>query len=238
MDAALGAIGAGLLLSWARAAAALLVVPILGGRPLPWPVALILSAAVATAVVPAGIPPAAASAPELALLALREAAIGLTLGLCARIAFAIFESAGGLVGAAAGLDRRPFSSLYALAGVGAFLCAGGHHALVSAIAGSFRACPVGAPLEATPFADAAAALFSSTFAGAVMVAAPAFVAALFAEAVAGISARVAPLAGIGESGAFLRAACVQVAAIAGLAAGVRLGVAILGEGLARAAGAS
>ena len=238
MDATLGAIGSGLLLVWARAAAALLVVPILGGRPLPWPVALILSAAIATAIGVPVVQPAASAPPELALLAAREAAIGLTLGLCARIAFAIFESAGGLVGAAAGLDRRPFSSLYALAGIGAFLCAGGHHALVSAIAGSFRACPAGAPLDAGPFADAAAALFSSTFAGAVMLAAPAFVAALFAEAVAGIAARVAPLAGFAENGAILRAACVQVAAIAGLAAGVRIGVALLGEGLARAGGAS
>jgi flagellar biosynthesis protein FliR len=238
VEPAFAAIGAALLLAWVRAVAVLLVAPILGGRPLPWPVALLLSGALASAF--AAAPPWAAEPPttELVLLAAREAGIGLSIGLCARIAFSIFESAGGLVGAAAGLERRAFTSLFTAVGAGAFLVAGGHHALVSAIAGSFRACPIGAPAGEAPSIDGAIALFSSTFAGAVMVAAPAFAAALVAESVAGIAARVSPLAGFEANAPALRAACVQIAALAVLAAAVRIGVDLIGTGLARAAGVS
>jgi flagellar biosynthesis protein FliR len=240
---ALGAVGMGLLLAWARAVAALLIIPILGGRPLPPVVALILSAAIAPVALPS--PPWLAEPPaaELVLLAAREVAIGAVLGASARIAFSIFESAGGLVGAAAGGrgligegagDAGPLGMLFALVGVGAFLLSGGHHAVVSAIAGSFRLCPVGTAIDAGTAIDGALALFSSAFAGAVMAAAPAFAAAIAVEAAAGIASRVAPLAGLELSAPAIRAVCVQVAAVAALVAAVRLGVDLLDAAMAGA----
>jgi len=243
-------IGAALLLVWVRAAFAMLIVPILGGRPLPKVVALILSAALSLAVAPAAFPFSEPSTAELVLLLAREATIGALFGLSARIAFSIFESLGGLVGAAAGTGGASmegdepsgaFAALYAAVGAGVFLTAGGHHALVSALASSFRSSPV-APslggLEMGAAAEGAVALFSSAFSFAVMLAAPAFAAALAIDAVAGIASRLAPLSGFDVNAPLIRSTGIQIAAVAIMTFAVRIGVEFLERGLTRAAGAS
>jgi flagellar biosynthesis protein FliR len=247
LDAQLDAIGVGLLLVWIRTAAVLLLAPILGGRPLPPWVALPLSAALSFAFAPGALGGAAMTPEGVLALALREAAAGAVLGLGARIAFSIFESAGQLVGAAADPGaaasrdpdaRSPFTLLYAMVGVGAFLLAGGHRALVLALDGSFRTCAVGAWDGGGAGADAAIALFSGAFAGAVMIAAPAFAAGLAADGAAAVAARLAPRAGLEASAPALRAVCVQLVAVGVLAVAVEAGVDFLNEGLARAAGVS
>jgi flagellar biosynthesis protein FliR len=242
---AFDAMGAGLILAWIRTAAVLLIVPILGGRPLPWWVALPLSAALSFAVCP-GSPRAVDITPHVLLaLAVREAAAGAVRGLSARIVFSIFESAGGLVGtawapeSAASGDpdaRSPFPLFFAMVGVGAFLVSGGHRALVLALDGSFRTCALGS--WEGDMGEGAIALFSGAFAGAVMISAPAFAAGLAADAAAAIASRLAPRAGIEASAPALRAICVQLAAIGVLAVAVQAGVDFLSEGLARAAGVS
>ena len=247
MDLLAGATGVGLLLVWVRTAAVLLIVPILGGRPLPWWVALPLSAALSFALAPGAVPGAALTSGTVLALAVREAAVGAVLGLSARIVFSIFESAGQLVGAAvdpeAATSRDPdarssYTLFFAMVGVGAFLAAGGHRALVLALNGSFRTCAVGASEGARAGADAAVALFSGAFAGAVMIAAPAFAAGLAADGVAAIAVRLAPRGGFEANAPVLRAVCVQLAAVGVLAVAVQAGVDFLNEGLARAAGVS
>jgi flagellar biosynthetic protein FliR len=201
-----------------------------------------LSAALSFALGP-GAPPAAALDPHVLLaLALREAAAGAVLGLGARIAFSIFESAGRLVGLAAAPDAAtlhdadassPFDLLFAMVGVGAFLLTGGHRALLLALEGSFRTCALGS-WEGTS-GEGAIALFSGAFAGAVMISAPAFAAGLAADAAAGIAARLAPRSCLEASAPALRAICVQLVAVGVLAVSVQAGVDFLSAGLARAA---
>lgn len=243
-DAQLDAMGVGLLLTWIRVGAVLLIVPILGGRPLPFWAALPLSAALSLALCP-GAPQTAETTPHVLLaLAVREAAAGAALGLSARIVFSIFESAGGLVEAAwapeAAASRdpdagSPFTLFFAMVGVGAFLATGGHRALVLALDGSFRTCALGA-FEGG--GGEAIALFSGAFAGAVMISAPAFAAGLAADAAAAIAARLAPSSGLEASAPVFRAICVQLAAVGVLAVAIQAGVDFLGAGLARAAGVS
>lgn len=242
MDAALDAAGTGLFLSWFRVAAVLLLVPILAGRPLPFWVALPLSAALSFALW-TGAPQRAGAEPLVfAALALREAAAGAVLGLTARVVFSVFDSAGRLVGVAADTaggrpsSGSPFGPLFSMVGVGAFLLSGGHRALILALDASFGTCALGA-WDGAGF-DGMVALFSGAFAGAVMIAAPAFAAGLAADAAAAVAVRLAPSSAIEADAPVFRAICVQIAAVAVLAVGVQAGVDFLREGLARAAGAS
>ena len=244
VDAALDAAGTGLFLAWVRIAAVLLLVPILAGRPLPFWVALPLSAVLSFAL-GTGTPQVVGAEPYVFLvLVLREAAAGAVLGLTARVVFSIFESAGRLVGVAAdtaGAGGRSssdssFGLLFAMVGVGAFLLTGGHRALILALDASFRTCALGAWDGAG--IDGMVALFSGAFAGAVMIAAPAFAAGLAADAAAAIAVRLAPRSAFEADAPVFRALCVQIAAVGVLAVGVQAGVDFLREGLARAAGAS
>jgi flagellar biosynthesis protein FliR len=236
------------LLLLIRIGVALRLTPFLGGRPLPWLPWAGLSVCVTLVLLPAVVAPGAARVDGLGtfvVLALRETLTGAALGLTARIAFSVLESAGGLLGAAlpavfagggATDERRsPLASLYVLFGTAAFLLMDGHHALLAALAGTIECLPPAAiPAAADPLAagiDGALALFAGAFAWAVMIAAPVFVAGLAAELLSGLATRIAPVLGQGVGSQGLRTVVVQLALIAFLGATVTAAVGFLREGI-------
>ena len=233
-----------------RVAVALRLTPFLGGRPLPLLPWAALSACLVLVLAPYSLvplDPAAIGVGGWLVLALREALTGALLGLAARLAFSVLELVGGLLGDALPtvfrLDRRgreqrsPIASFYVLFGTVAFLLMDGHHALISALAGSLAAFPPGGgatsgDLLATGL-ESLLGLFSGAFAFAVMVAAPVFVAGLAAEVLTGLTARIAPALGQGTGSQGLRTVAVQLALIAFLGVSVTGAVGFLRDGIER-----
>ncbi|MBW2277861.1 MAG: flagellar biosynthetic protein FliR [Deltaproteobacteria bacterium] len=231
-----------------RVGVALRLTPFLGGRPLPLLPWAALSVCLVMVLGPSALAPFDSSAVGLGgwlVLALREALTGAVLGLAAKLAFAVLELAGGLLGDAlpavfqangTGREQRsPIASFYVLFGTAAFLLMDGHHALISALAGSLVSFP---PVGAAPAGDllstgleSIVGLFSGAFAFAVMVAAPVFVAGLAAEVVTGLASRIAPALDQGAGSQGLRTIAVQLALVAFLGASVTAAVGFLRDGI-------
>jgi flagellar biosynthesis protein FliR len=231
-----------------RIGVALRLTPFLGGRPLPLLPWAALSACLVLVLAPTSLAPQEPSAAGIGLwiaMALREALVGAVLGLAARIAFSVLESAGGLIGDAlpavfrpgAGQveQRTPVASFYVLFGTAAFLAMDGHHALVSALAGSLSSFPPAGAAASGGLVevgfDSILVLFAGAFAFAVMVAAPVFVAGLAAEVLTGLGARIVPALGQGAGTQGVRTVVVQVALIAFLGVSVTAAVGFLRDGI-------
>jgi type III secretory pathway component EscT len=236
-----------------RIGVALRLTPFLGGRPLPLIPWAAISTALALVLAPLSLGPLEPASLGLGgwlVSAFREGLAGAALGLAARLAYSVLESAGGLIaaalpavfhGSADRSERRsPVAWFYVLFGTAAFLAMGGHRALISALAGSLVSFPLAGggstgDLLVVGF-DSALGLFAGAFAFAVMVAAPVFVAGLAAEVLTGLTARIAPALGQGVGSQGVRTIAVQLAMIAFLGAAVTAAVGFLRDGIARLIG--
>jgi flagellar biosynthesis protein FliR len=232
-----------------RFAVALRLTPFMGGRPVPLLACGGLGAALAMVILPLGTVSAigALGPGGLLLCALREAAIGAGLGAMARMAYSVLEIGGTLAGVATEIGGGPgddgppgpLATLYVMTGIAAFLLMGGHRVLVGGLAASVRLFPVaGGAGAGVPdgLLEGAVAILAGAFAFGVMMAAPLFVAGLFARIVIALVARAAP--GLTEAAGVqsLRSLVVQLTAIAVLGAGVFGGVEFLAGSLERIAG--
>jgi flagellar biosynthetic protein FliR len=223
-----------------RIGAALRLTPFFGGHPMPILPCLALSASLGVLLVPYTAPLDARDLGMLTFTALgiKEIFIGVVIGTLTRMAFAVFELAGGIshffaFAALPGGGQSPLATLYLLVGTGAFLVLRGHHGLIRGLAATIRAV---SPLElpgleslAGTGQDAAVHLFAAAMATAVLVAAPIFVAGLFAEVLVGVISRFVTGATSMDS-SLSRAVAVQLALVASLG----LAVVQAGELLQRA----
>jgi flagellar biosynthetic protein FliR len=94
-----------------------------------------------------------------------EAAVGLALGLAARLVFSCVEQAGHVMGQQMGIsmaneidptsDERsqPVGALLSMGFLLLFLATGGHHLLISVVARSYDALPAGQPLDTAAMAE-------------------------------------------------------------------------------------
>lgn len=147
------------MLAMARMLPVVLLVPYLGGRWVPWPVKLGLAAALVLFLSPSLSPTAPAEALALPTglllgLAVKEALLGLAIGVLAALFFFAAEMAGALIDAARGQtaatmlspglsDRdSPVSALVVLLVIVVYLTVGGHRLLVRSLAESFAIVPV------------------------------------------------------------------------------------------------
>ncbi len=205
-----------------RTGAALRLIPFFGGSPMPVLPWLALSAAVALALTPIAAATGDPAPGGLAWLALavKELFVGVAIGILVRLAFSVLEVAAGLVRIFSDSGRTesrdtpsaPLSVAYVLLAAAAFLLVGGHHGLISGLAGTFRCLPPGslqAPFE-TFGPSVAIGLFASAMGLAVLVSIPLLFAGAFAETFMGVVSRVAGNRG----GRALRVALVELAAIA------------------------
>ena len=158
------------LLAWMmvflRSLGVLLQLPVLAGRPIPIPVRLGLSVALATLLV--GIVPVAPvplALWQLVTAVVGEVLTGLALGFVARLAFAGIEMAGRVISTEIGLSAspglgvpepstEPLAALLSAFAIVMFFLLGGHQAVLTAFARSFQFAPAGGAVLHAGAADA------------------------------------------------------------------------------------
>lgn len=193
-----------------------------GGLPVfPW-LDLKVRAAATLALAAVALPVAAPAGESLPLVPLLvgEAVVGLGLGLAAALAFAAAAWAGGILGSVAGLnwaaDFTPDApagegsgaQLAAWLGVGGFLAAGGHLAIVAGLVDSVTRLPVGtlAATGGAGLADLVATLPTAALELSLALAAPALAAVMAFHVAAAIclrAVRFAPGPGLLQAAASL-----------------------------------
>jgi flagellar biosynthesis protein FliR len=172
-----------LVLALRGAAAALVLVALVGGIPRIVQAGLAVAVGVWSAVL------AGAPVPDdaLVLVAARELAIGTTLGLVAALPLIAAATAGRLVDLAAGARTRgPYGALFGVLAAAVFVGIDGHVAFVTAIATSFRDVPAVALAEPRVVATLGGLLPS-----AVQLAIPWLVTAAVVEIAKGVGVRLA-----------------------------------------------
>jgi flagellar biosynthesis protein FliR len=196
---------AGFLLPFLRVLALFVAAPILGHRALPMRARVAAAAAVAVVVAPLlpVAPGIALWSPTGMALAAQQVVIGLALGFCARLMFAVFEIAGEMIGLQMGLSFAGFFSpqggsetavgswLHTVAML-LFISMDGHLLLLDTLIATFRSLPIAADPVAALRAVNAAQLGSDVFRLAVSLALPATLLILFVNLVLGFASRVAP----------------------------------------------
>jgi flagellar biosynthetic protein FliR len=178
--------------------------PPFGALYTPVPVKIGLSVVLGLVLAPSIHVPGSVGAAPLAVILAREAAIGLALALSVRVLMAGAELAGQLAGFqlgfsyAAAVDPQTgarnsiVAALYSSLALLTFLGIDGHHALLKALAESYRELPVGLGGVDAAMATQIANLLGLLFVFGTQVAAPVVIVLLVAEVAVGLVSRVAP----------------------------------------------
>jgi|694.fasta_scaffold10294_16 flagellar biosynthesis protein FliR len=219
----------------AAVAVRMLVAVLVGMTPVFPGVPLRLRAALAVLLAGAAVPAAVRAGPAtppLALLVAGEAIVGLGLGLAVAAVLAAAAWAGSLLGSASGLawagdfdpqadgEAAGMSRLAWWLGLGGFLAAGGHLAVVAGFIDSVRTVPVGSCLAGTAaragLAEHLTGLVAASFGLALGLALPALVAVVAAHAAAAVCMRTIRF----EAGQGLPQAVAALVLVGGLLVGV------------------
>jgi len=190
-------------LCFARSAAVMLALPKMIGLSIPVQVRVLLSALIAAALMPAARLAVAVPSgpPAIALLVMREIAVGLVLSFASTIVVSAVTMVGDLIGNniemnSGGLLRGTVAMPNALAdGLATltamlFFVAGFHRALLLALAKSFTAAPLGAPT--LPGLSAIVTLGGHMFAIALELGLPIMIPLFMLSLAQGVIARLAP----------------------------------------------
>jgi flagellar biosynthetic protein FliR len=192
----------GLLL--VRPGALVLAAPPFGGLYTPAPVKIGLSVILAVAMAPLVAVPSDVPAAALGVVLAREMAIGLALAFAVRILMAGAELGGQLAGFqlgfayAATVDpntgarNNVLASLYSALTLFTFLGLNAHHALLRAVAESYRAMPIGVGHLEASLGHSVASLLGLIFVFGTQVAAPVVIVLLLVELGVGLISRAAP----------------------------------------------
>jgi flagellar biosynthetic protein FliR len=133
-----------------------------------------------------------------------EVAIGLALGLAARLVFTCVQQGGQVVGRQMGIsmanemdptsDERsqPIGSLFSTAFLLLFLAIGGHHLLISAVARSYDALPAGRPVDTAAMAECVVQAGEAMLLLGLKLAAPVLAAFVVLAVMLAVLARVLP----------------------------------------------
>ncbi|MEA3401704.1 MAG: flagellar biosynthetic protein FliR [Armatimonadota bacterium] len=229
---------------FARCAAMLALLPPLNARQFPLTLRVGLGVVLAAALLPAV--PQVVAAPQITLLAysallVREAAVGLAMGLAAALVFWAFLVAGQLLDALLGAGdsrarasgRGPVAGLVYLLAAGVFVAVDGHHWLLGALADSLRVLPPGGAIDLGGVAAVGEAARVMLGAG-VLIAAPAMAAIYAAEVALAAFDRIAPGLGLSDCAQPVR----WTSGLLGLVVCAPLVVALVAEHGARAAEAA
>ena len=163
-----------------------------------------------------GTPSADAPPIELALMAMREALIGIFLGYLLQLVLLAVHVAGELVSQemgflvarqvdpTSGTSSTLISSLYENLFVLTFLALDGHHWLLRSLQSSFSFAPVGRIALSERMAPTAVAMFGEMFRAGIVFAAPVMVFLMIVSAIIGLLARAVPALNVLEIGFTLR----------------------------------
>jgi len=178
--------------------------PPFGALYTPVPVKIGLSVVLGVVLAPSIDVPGAVAVAPLAIILAREAAIGLALALSVRVLMAGAELAGQLAGFQLGFSyaatvdpqtgarNSVVAGLYTSLVLLTFLGIDGHHALLRALADSYRELPIGLGHIGGGLATQTANLLGLLFVFGTQVAAPVVIVLLVAEVAIGLVSRVAP----------------------------------------------
>ncbi len=187
-----------------RPGALVLTAPPFGGQYTPAPVKIGLSVMLGVAMAPLVALPGEVPVAALAVVAVREMAIGLALALAVRVLMAGAELGGQLAGFQLGFGyaavvdpntgarNNLLASLYSALTLFTFLGLNAHHALLRALAESYRAMPVGVGQLHGTIAGSVASLLGIVFVYGTQVAAPVVIVLLIVELGVGLISRAAP----------------------------------------------
>jgi flagellar biosynthetic protein FliR len=195
------------LLTFSRAGAMIMLLPVIGDAGVPIRVRLAFALAVSAALVsvtaryyPSITPPPV----ELATLIAREATAGVLVGTMARLIMSALETAGTLIAVQTGLafattfdpgqgtQSAMVSTFLSLIGALLVFESGLHHLAIGAIAGSYTLLPPNQAFPASDMAEMTLGLVAGSFALGLQLAAPFLVFGLLIYATLGVLSRLMP----------------------------------------------
>jgi flagellar biosynthetic protein FliR len=195
------------LLTFARAGAMIMLLPVIGDAGVPMRVRLAFALAVSAALLPITTPyyPAVAPQPlELTSLIVREVTAGVLVGTMARLIMSALETAGFLIAAQTGLafaqtfdpgqgtQGAMVSTFLSLVGALLVFETGLHHLALGAVAGSYTLLPPNGLIPTADMAELAIRLVAGAFALGLQLAAPFLVFGLLLYAALGVLSRLMP----------------------------------------------
>jgi flagellar biosynthetic protein FliR len=191
--------------------------PIFGGAFAPAPVKIGLTVLLALALLPVvALPPPSENPVSIALIVAREGAIGLALGLAAKVFVSALELAGHLSGFQLGLSysaivdpqsgvrNNVVATLYTNMVLVTFLLVNGHHAMLRALGASYERVPLGTGGVGAALPETVVEMLGLVFVLGTRLAAPLIVVLLVVEVGMGLVSRVAPMLNLMIVGAPLR----------------------------------
>jgi flagellar biosynthetic protein FliR len=195
------------LLTFARAGAMIMLLPVIGDAGVPPRVRLAFALAVSAALVSvtARYYPSVAPPPmELAALIARESTAGVVVGTMARLIMSALETAGTLIATQTGLafattfdpgqgiQTAMVSTFLSLIGALLVFESGLHHLAIGAIAGSYTLLPPDQAFPAADIAELTLRIVTGAFALGLQLAAPFIVFGLLIYALLGVLSRLMP----------------------------------------------
>jgi flagellar biosynthetic protein FliR len=207
---------AGLALLLVRPGMIVIGTPFLGAVNAPAHARVGLTVMLAIVLAPFVVVPAALPATGLAVVVLREIAIGLALALAIRILMVAAEFAGHLAGYQIGLSlgslidpqsgvrNNVLALLYGNVTAVICLATNAHHALLRALADSYALLPIGAGGIDESLVRAVSRMLGLVFILGTRIAAPVLIVLLLVELALGLLARVAPSLNVMMAGAPVR----------------------------------
>jgi flagellar biosynthetic protein FliR len=195
------------LLTFSRAGAMIMLMPVIGDAGVPVRVRLAFALAVSAALVSvtARYYPTTAPPPmELAALIAREATAGVLVGTMARLIMSALETAGSLIAIQTGLafattfdpgqgtQSAMVSTFLSLIGALLVFESGLHHLAIGAIAGSYTLLPPNQAFPVSDMAEMTLGLVANSFALGLQLAAPFLVFGLLIYATLGVLSRLMP----------------------------------------------
>jgi len=178
--------------------------PVFGGVFVPAPVKAGLTVLLALMLLPSVEVPASLPAVGIAVIAAREAAIGLALAFAVRLLVSAAEVGGYLTGFQVGFSyaavadpiggarNNVIASLYGSLALLTLFALNGHHAVLRALALSYEELPLGGGSLDGSMADIVGQMLSLVFAAGVQMAAPVVVVLIVVELALGLISRAAP----------------------------------------------
>ena len=179
--------------------------PPFGGATAPSQIKIGLAVFVTLMLIPVVVVPDIAGSGSLAMIVLREMAIGMALSLSIRALIAGAELAGALTGTQIGLSmgavidpqsgvrNNLLAVLYANLALLTFLGLNGHHALIRALASSYETMPIGIGHIDPSIVKSVTDLLALVFVVGVRLAMPIIVVMLVVELAMGLISRAAPM---------------------------------------------
>lgn len=208
--------------------------PPFGGQYTPTPVKIGLSMVLGVVLAPVVAVPPEVTTSGLTLIVARETVIGLALGFAVRILTAGAELGGQLAGFQLGFGyaavvdpntgarNNLLASIYSTLTLFTFVALNAHHAILRAMAESYRAMPIGYGHVDTTIARSVASLLGLVFVFGTQVAAPVVIVLLVVELAVGLISRAAPALNLMAIGFPLRllAGLIALAATIGVVPGL------------------